>query len=377
MRIKNLLFLVAIMHPGLKSDVFGQTADLTGIQTEPKRIHVVKTGPVEYYLPPLIDSILLRRLAAEKEKAFTESIDAGFRKKEKDDVSLREHHNSLLLQEILTKTETSDQPDEKIIATLAPILDAYKRSGDIKNQSLIMNTYAVYYVKKGDNDKAIPYFQEALRLKELTKDKKAISKITVNLADVFKMMGRYDESIAYNEYTIRNSIDFKDRSQKADAYINIASIKTLQKKYGEAENYIIKKALPLFRSAGNKEGRMNCFVNLGDMYITQQKYSQAKWFYLQADLMTDILKDRETKVYCLMKLAEVKNAIGDNDLALEDYKKAEVIASDNNYTDKLTEIKGEIGEMYWKMGNYTAAGTALKEYTLLKDSILGIAQKPL
>ncbi|HCN82886.1 MAG TPA: hypothetical protein DIT07_04595, partial [Sphingobacteriaceae bacterium] len=262
----------------------------------------------------------------------------------------------------------------KVISTLSQVLESYRKSGDLRSQSLIMNTYAVYYVKKGEIDKAIPYFQDALRLKELTKDKKEIGKITVNLAEIFKIMGKYDESIAFNEYTIRNSTEFKDRSQKAEAYINIASIKAIQQKYAEAENDIIRKALPLFSSAGNKHGRMSCFINLGDQYTIQKRYSEAKWYYLQADMLTDILNDKEAKVSNLIKLAGVKNAIGDHDLALDDYKLAEQLASENNYTVKLAEIKGEIGEMYWKMGNYTAANNALTEYTRLRDTILGITQ---
>ncbi len=376
MRIKYLFFLVAFLLTGLKSNalekITGVTDTLPGTQ---KPIKIVKVGPVEYYLPPPVDSILLRKLAKlASDKMFVAAVDAAFIKKAKDDAALRARQSILLLEQILKETETSDEPNEKVISTLSQVLESYKKSGDLKSQSLIMNTYAVYYVKKGEIDKAIPYFHEALHLKELTKDKKDISKITINLAEIFQIMGKYNESIVFNEYTIRNSTDFKDRTQKAEAYINIASMKGMQQKYNEAETDIIRKALPLFSSVGNKRGRMLCFTTLGELYMIQKRYSEAKWYLLQADALTDILNDKKAKVANLIKLAEVKNAIGHHDLALDNYKLAEQIASENNYTEKLAEIKGEIGETYWKMGNYTAANNALKEYTLLKDTILGIMQ---
>lgn len=376
MRIKYLFFLVAFVLTGLKSSALGKITGLTDtLPGTQNPIKIVKIGPVEYYLPPPVDSVLLRKLAKlASEKVFNASVDAAFMKKEKDDAAFRARQNILLLEQILKETETSDEPNEKVISTLSQVLESYKRSGDLRSQSLIMNTYAVYYVKKGEIDKAIPYFQDALHLKELTKDKKEINKITVNLAEIFRIMGKYNESIAFNEYTIRNSADFKDRNQKAEAYINIASMKGMQQKYNEAETDIIRKALPLFSSVGNKRGRMLCFTTLSELYITQKRYSEAKWYLLQADALTDFLKDKEAKVANLIKLAEVKNAIGDYDLALDDYRFAEQLASENNYTDKLAEIKGEIGETYWKMGNYTAANNALKEYTLLRDTLSGVAQ---
>lgn len=376
MRIKYLFFLVVFVLTGLKSNalekITGLTDTLPGTQ---KPIKMVKVGPVEYNLPPPVDSVLLRKLAKlASEKIFNAAVDAAFVKKEKDDAAFRARQNILLLQQILKETETSDEPNEKVISTLSQVLESYKKSGDLKSQSLIMNTYAVYYVKKGEIDRAIPYFQDALHLKELTKDKKEISKITINLAEIFQIMGKYNESIAFNEYTIRNSTDFKDRTQKAEAYINIAYMKGMQQKYNDAETDIIRKALPLFSSVGNKRGRMLCFTTLSELYMIQKRYSEAKWYLLQADALTDILNDKEAKVANLIKLAEVKNAIGDHDLALDNYKLAEQLSLENNFTEKLAEIKGEIGETYWKMGNYTAANNALKEYTQLKDTILSVTQ---
>jgi tetratricopeptide (TPR) repeat protein len=364
MKKKHLIFLCAFVLSGAVS----KAQSITEVK---RAIKAVKIGPEDYLVPPAVDSVLLRKLAKlATEKAFNESVDAGYKKKEKADAALRARQNTLLLQSLLAETETSAEPNESIIATLAQVLESYKRSGDINSQALIMNTYAVYYARKGETEKAIPYFQDALRLKEQTKDKGQISKITVNLAAIFKALGRYDEAVAYNEYTIRANAG-KDRTPIAEAYLDIATIKGLQQQYDQSEQMLLKKALPIFQSLGNKAGRMRSFERLADMYKLQNRYAEAKWFYLQAILMSTTIHDEKTHVSCLMSLAEVKNAINDHALALQDYQEAESIATANNYAEKLTDIKGEMGETYWKMGNYAAAGNALKEYNRLKDILLG------
>ncbi|HCN82266.1 MAG TPA: hypothetical protein DIT07_01410, partial [Sphingobacteriaceae bacterium] len=126
MRIKYIFFLVAFLLTGLKSNALEKIIALTDTLPGTARpIKTVKIGPVEYYLPPPVDSVLLRKLAKlASDKAFTASVDAAFRKKEKDDATLRDRQNILLLQQILTETETSDEPNEKVISTLSQVLES-------------------------------------------------------------------------------------------------------------------------------------------------------------------------------------------------------------------------------------------------------------
>jgi len=374
MRIKHLFFLTAVFLSGLKSNVLAKTQILTDtLAVTPRHIKIVKIGPQELYLAPLVDSAAIRETArlakVASDKAIKEAIDAGF-SRAKEDISLKNYQNTRLLKALLDETETSEYSPENIISTLDKALETYKRARDIKSQALIMNTYAVYYGRKGEMDKAIPYFQEAICLKELIKDKTGIARISTTLAAIYKILGKYDEAIAYNEYVIRINTGLKNKNQIAKIYANIASLKALQHKYDESENYIMKKALPMFQNPLDQNGRMSCFVNLADMYQLKNRYSEAKWYYLAGIFLSNLLKDKKTQVYCLVNLAQVKNAIGDHDLALSDYKEAEQLAIENNYKDMLVKIKADVGETYRKMGNYAAAGNALNEYTQLKDTLL-------
>jgi tetratricopeptide (TPR) repeat protein len=375
MRFKYVFFLAALSLSGLEINVFAKTP-ITDTLAATKKHKIVKIGPQELNmlpLEPVVDSAVIRenaRLAKiASDKAIKETIDAGFNKA-KEDISLKNYQNTHLLNTLLNNTETSEYPAENIIATLDKALETYKKAGDIKSQSLIMNTYAVYYGRKGDIETAIPYFHQAIRLKELSKDKIGAARISGTLASVYKILGKYDEAITYNETSIRLNAGLKSRNQIARIYANIATLKALQHKYDESEYYIMKKALPAFQYPRDQNGRMACFVNLADMYQLQNRYSEAKWFYLQGISLSKLLNDKKTLVHCLMNLAHVKTAIGDGDLAILDYKEAERIAAENNYIDLVVNIKSDLGDTYRRMGNYAAAGTALKEYTELRDILL-------
>jgi tetratricopeptide (TPR) repeat protein len=204
----------------------------------------------------------------------------------------------------------------------------------------------------------------------LLNNKNAVAKTAEILAVIAKMNRNYDEAIRYQEYNLKVNSELRKANEVAQAYVNIARIKVLQQKYEDAEYYILRKAFPLFGRMGNKNGRMICFENLAQAYTNQNRLSEAKWYYLQANLMANKLNDVSAQVATLLNIGQIKGKLGETEMALENYKEAEVLAKEYNYISKLIEIKGEVGEIYWKNGNYIAAGNVLEEYDKLKNSFL-------
>ncbi len=354
MGVKHVLFAAAFLLAGFKN--FASDTDSLITKTRPK---AVKIGPVYFDATP-VDSALLRKLLV-KERLL---------KKNRDDQELVKYQNTLLLRNLLNETETSDFPDEKMINTLDLVLDEYRRGNDLKSLSLILNTYAVYYGKKGESAKAIQYFTEALKLRERLNDKPGVIKISENLAALYKVEGSYDKAIQQNEYIIQLSLSLNKIPQAADMYLAMAENKLLQNKYNESEYCVLKKALPMFTRRGDKAGRLKSFQSIAQIYYLQKRFSEAKWFYIQAQILALKLDNKEALISSLIHLAEVKNALGEHEMALDDYRQAETLAVKNNFPVKLIEIKGYQGEIYSQMGNYLAAGNALDEYARLRENLL-------
>ena len=113
-----------------------------------------------------------------------------------------------------------------------------------------------------------------------------------------------------------------------------------------------------------------CFQTLAETYMAQNRLSEAKWFYVQAQIMADKLTNIPAKINYLCNLAVIKTSLGDTNQALEDYKTAEDLAGAGNHTSLLIDIKGNVGDIYKKAGNYLSANTAIKAYNDLKSSYL-------
>ena len=109
-----------------------------------------------------------------------------------------------------------------------------------------------------------------------------------------------------------------------------------------AEATMLKKSIPLSLRYGTDQSDYTCFMALADNYVSQKKYSQAKWYYIQSNSSAKKGKNSKGEVLSLMKLAYVKKTIGDNSLAIQDLKLAEKIAVKNKFKTSLPEIRKNI-----------------------------------
>lgn len=355
MELKKI-FALAALFALLQTTTFANPKDLTdSVAGLPK---IVRIGPPT--MGPLIDSVTLFKMALEKR----------FDRKQNEEAAFRDYLETQKLYYSLGDFDIYMPAEQRSLGTLAQVLEISRQDNNLKHQELVYNTYAIYHARNGDLKKSAAYFKESLQVNELLKNKSAMAKTTEILAVIAKLNKRYDEAIVYHEYNLKVNSELRKANQVAQAYVNIAAVKSLQMKYEDAEYYILRKAFPLFARMGNKNGRMICFESLAQNYATQNRLSEAKWYFLQANLMANKLNDVSAQVNTLLNIGQIKGKLGETEMALENYKEAELLAKEHNYISKLIEIKGEVGEIYRKNGNYIAAGTVLEEYNKLKNSFL-------
>ncbi len=350
----KILNLILFLFFTLTTFSFAKTGDSTTVGT----VKRVKIGPQE--MAPFVDSVLL----------FRQLVDAGFQKKAMEALSFNRYKTLQSLYTLLSETPIYARQNEITRKSLLDLIEVYRQDGNRKGLILLYNTLAVHSAVQSDENKAILFFKEAFTVAEVLKDKVAMVNISQNLSAIYKSQGRYTEALLYAQLNVELNKALMKSNQVSDGYLRIASIKTLQNKYGDAEYYILRKAFPLYRRMGNKTGRMMCFRDLAEMYKTQSKFSEAKWFYVQAGIMADKLQNPGSKVEFIFNLASIKNSLGDVQQALADYKQAEEIAKALNYTGLLIDIKSCVGDIYKKAGNYVYAKTAIEEYNELKSSYL-------
>lgn len=254
------------------------------------------------------------------------------------------------------------------------LLSLYRNLGDRHAEAGVLSSYGIRHAVKGDMDRALNFFKEALQLNKELNDRPAIVKNYFSLARVYKYKGNFEEAVKYNEYIVEIALLTRNNANLAEAYMNLANLWSAQKKYKEAELMIMKKALPLYYyKLQDKIGTMKCYDQLAEIYDQQKRYSEAKWFNIQSNMVARKINNPVGIVNSLINLAHVKMSIGDYQLALRDFREAEQLSVSNKYTHKLVEIKNDLSQVYAKLGNKSAANSALSEFTVLKNALLSTA----
>ena len=125
-------------------------------------------------------------------------------------------------------------------------------------------------------------------------------------------------------------------------YNNMASKSLNKGSLKAAEETLLKKSIPLSIRYGNDRTNYNCFMALAKCYVDQKKYTQAKWYYIQSNISAKKAKYGQGEVLSLMQLAKLKKVIGDDKLALSDFKEAEKLAVKINFKSQLPQIRKSI-----------------------------------
>jgi tetratricopeptide (TPR) repeat protein len=177
--------------------------------------------------------------------------------------------------------------------------------------------------------------------------------------------------VKYNQDIIHFSLQNSTNLYLAEAYINLANLWSAQKRYKEAEALLISKALPLsYYKLKDMISTISCYDQLAEIYQKQRRFSEAKWFYIQSNMLARKINNPAGIVNSLVNLAHVKMSIGHHELALKDFREAEQLSISNKYSFELVEIKDDLSKVYKAMGNARASNSALTEFKVLKDALL-------
>ncbi|MBM3401693.1 MAG: tetratricopeptide repeat protein [Bacteroidetes bacterium] len=251
----------------------------------------------------------------------------------------------------------------------------YRILGDRNAEAEVLNSYAVNHALNGRMDDAIRLLNDAIVLNLEINNRIAVRNNYLILQRINRYRGYLGEALKYNQAILLIDQDSKNNQFIADSYMDHAEILTSQKKFAEAETMVLRKALPLYYyGLKDKNGTIRCYNQLADTYHQQKKFTQAKWFYIQSNMLARKINSPFEIVNSLINLANVKMSIGDYELALSDFKEAEQLSVKNSFTLKLIEIKSDLALVHRKLGNSTAANASFSEFKVMKETFLRTIQ---
>jgi hypothetical protein len=120
--------------------------------------------------------------------------------------------------------------------------------------------------------------------------------------------------------------------------------------YQAAEAVVMKTAQHNMRYRVYNDASYN-FSDLAHLYIQQNRFSEAKWYLLQSNLISREQNDDKHTIANLIDLATIKSGLGDYTQAQQDLTEAHDLANTRGFMDDVEAIDKKA--LYLKQNRFT------------------------
>lgn len=320
-------------------------------------------GPPVYFLPP--------------PKSEEELLDDRYAAKEVDSAVVEEYVDRMKYYHRLKITG-----DRAVMAKYLPVtvsqassvegrllteIGQMERRGGTDALADLQNRLAMEYVAVGACDFAMEFFNKAMATKAQVNRVADRDAIAHNLAVIYEYTGELAKARNLRQEMYDRAMRSGNNAQQAYALMELALVKAKEGFSLEAERDIIRKVVPLFRRARDEVGRATAYRTLADIYTLQRRYPEAQWFLVQAKSIVDKEGLSELLPEIIFNLAETKKHSGNPRVAIEEYKVADDLARKDNMIGMQLAIQDALGNLYHQAGDYEGAALALNRYDTLKN----------
>lgn len=191
----------------------------------------------------------------------------------------------------------------------------------------------------------------------------------LKLADVLNKQKQYEDAIKFASFALTEFSNAGDREGIARCNLSIADTYLNRGDLLVAEKIILNKSLGLFSYVGNQVGRMACFERLGQIYIKLNRNSEAKWFFIQQNMLSKTLGNKVEQFRSLVDLGRTKTAIGDYHLALKDFREANTMLGGINSVESQLKLEEAYSGLFQKQGNKKLAKLSMQKCKKLKSAL--------
>lgn len=271
---------------------------------------------------------------------------------------------------------------EKALNYFKNALSLMRENHDSRGASSCYSNMGLVYNDQGQYTLAETYTQKAFLTKQELNDKRGMAICQNNLGNIYQNQTNFKKAIEAHLTALKIREEMKDSTGMGQCYINIALVFEAQGKPEDArKNY--ETALQLHTKIGEKVGKSISLNGLGNVCFTENKYTEAFDFYNKALKLREEGDDKLGQAECL-------NGIGNVYLKQKKYKEAFKSQQEGL---KLQEIVGSkkgaalsyinLGKISEEMGEYSNAAkyfqkalslaTDINSRDVMRDSYEGLA----
>ncbi|MGW8123671.1 tetratricopeptide repeat-containing sensor histidine kinase [Roseivirga echinicomitans] len=247
-------------------------------------------------------------------------------------------------------------------------LRVFGKTTDENETVITKKNLGLVYSKQGDYPKTIQTLTEVLAYSESKKDTVAIIPNYNDLGNTFSLIGNHNKALEYQFKALELLIRFPNPSLEGNVYNSIGVVYSDKSQFDSAI-YFYEKSLILKQKYGNIFSQLNTKNNLCDSYSSLGKQEKALPCYEQLIPLQREVNDQEGLLRSYMNLAN-------GNAKLKNHQNAIRILNDTKpLLDAIGTLKNQIDfyrNLQWVLaenGDFKNAYEAQKSYQTLKDSI--------
>ncbi|MCE3258931.1 MAG: nprA [Bacteroidetes bacterium] len=263
----------------------------------------------------------------------------------------------------------SDYSQKALIYYDSAMMFSYSLSDKIK-AGLFKNKGRAHY-DNGDYKKAMELYILSQKIFEKNKWlNKDYGGLLHFIGSVFKRLELYDKALEYYERELKLAKDLNDEDVEAEALYLCAAMYGQMGDIKKDMEYQFK-ALEIFKRQNNENAIALMLGNISSNYAQLKDYKTAIEFCYKALDIYSKKREAEKEGWVLRALGEYHSRSGKHKEALQFFEKAiaATMRAETKQLLNLSDIKQDMANTYYEMGNYKAAFDTYVEYQSLKDSL--------
>ena len=239
---------------------------------------------------------------------------------------------------------------------------------DKKGMAYSLNNIAYIYDNQGDVPKALEYMHRALKIQEEIQDKDGVAISLINIGNVFRAHDEEIKAIDYFNKGLKMNEELNNNSHMAVALLNIGDVYYTK---GDTANALkhFNKAIALYEKEGDEYGLAYAFVNLGHIYKKQHRYDKALIVFEKSLTMLEKQGDKAGVAKTLVNVVEVLLKQNNISKASELAQKGFKISQELGYPLELKATSELLSKIYAQQGNYQKAYEFHRLYKQMEDSV--------
>jgi len=239
---------------------------------------------------------------------------------------------------------------------------------DQKGMAYSLNNIAFIYDNKGDVPKSLEYMHKALKIQEAIEDKAGVAISFINIGNVLRAHGEESKAIDYFNKGLKMNEELQNNSHMAVALLNIGDVYYTK---GDTVNALkhFNKAIALYEKEGDEYGLAYALVNRGHIYKKQHQYDKALAIFEIGLSMFEKQGDKAGVAKTIVNIVEVLLKQHNINKASEFAQKGFKLSQELGYPLELKATSELLSKIYAQQGNYSKAYDMHCLYKLMEDSV--------